>query len=344
MTHEPLYDDYLDKAPEVEAAEPERPPVNVRRSSGRAGRRGSGQKGMAKEKIKEKRTAAKQAVYNKTPDRFKNATSLQVRFRTGAVYVGLSVLCVLLGDIPTMVYLSLVSGICAGEFFYMMRVDARLPNEAIGIVGAALYPIAMWRYGLPGAAVVTLLLVLALLIWYVYYMRARVADVGVSFFGAAYTGMLMSSLILVRQSLESPWGGLLLLLLFCSVWFNDAAAYMAGSAFGKHKLAPRTSPKKTWEGLIAGLVVSAGVWCLMSLVPGVTMSIPQAILFGILCGAAGVVGDLAESRIKRNVGVKDSGTIMPGHGGLLDRCDSMFLVAVVATVFLFMGGCIPFAG
>lgn len=299
---------------------------------------------QAKSKFKEKQSAAKQAVYNKTPDRFKNATSLQVRFRTGVVYVAVSVLMVLLGDIPTMIYLSVVSAVCAGEFYYMMRVDARLPNEAIGIVGAALYPIAAWRYGMPGLAVVTLLLMLALLVWYVYYMRARITDVGVSFFGAAYTGMLMSSLILVRQAIENPWGGVLVLLIFFSVWFNDAGAYLAGSMFGKHKLAPRTSPKKTWEGFIVGLIVSACVWCLITLIPGVTMSIPQAILFGLLCGGAGVIGDLAESRIKRNVGVKDSGTIMPGHGGLLDRCDSMFLVSVVSAVLLFIGGCIPYVG
>ena len=295
-----------------------------------------------KERVREKQHAAKQKVYDKTPDRFKNANALQVRFRTGFVYVAVSVICVLAGNIPTMVYLSLVSAICAGEFFYMMRVDAKLPNEVIGIIGAAAYPIAMWRWGFPGVGLVTIGLMLALLVWYVYYMRARIPDLGVSFFGAAYTGMLMSSLILVRQAVPSPWGGVLVLLLFCSVWFNDAGAYLVGSRFGKHKLAPLTSPKKSWEGFIAGLVVSAGFWCLMTLVPGVTMSIPQAIVFGLLCGAAGVLGDLAESRIKRNVGVKDSGTIMPGHGGLLDRCDSMFLAAVVAAVLLFGAGCIPY--
>lgn len=297
-----------------------------------------------KERMREKRQVAKQKVYDKTPDRFKNPNALQVRFRTGFVYVAVSVICVLAGDIPTMVYLSLVSGVCAGEFFYMMRVDAKLPNEIIGIVGAALYPIAMWRFGFPGVGLVTIALMLALLVWYVYYMRSRISDVGVSFFGAAYTGMLMSSLILVRQSLGSAWGGVLVLLVFCSVWFNDAGAYLVGSRIGKHKLAPLTSPKKSWEGFIAGLVVSAGFWCLMTLVPGVEMSLSQAILFGLLCGIAGVVGDLAESRIKRNVGVKDSGTIMPGHGGLLDRCDSMFLAAVVATVLLFAFGSIPYVG
>ena len=80
----------------------------------------------------------------------------------------------------------------------------------------------------------------------------------------------------------------------------------------------------------------------MTLVPGVTMSIPQAIIFGIVCGAAGVVGDLSESRIKRSVGVKDSGTIMPGHGGLMDRCDSLFFSSVVALILLVAGGCIPY--
>lgn len=301
------------------------------------------EKRTVKERVREKQQAAKQKVYDKTPDRFKNANALQVRFRTGFVYVAVSVICVLLGNAPTMAYLALVSGICAGEFYYMMRVDARLPNELIGIAGAALYPVAMWRFGMPGIGIVTFLLMLALLVWYVYYMRARIPDLGVSFFGAAYTGMLLSSLLLVRQSIESPWGGVLVLLLFCSVWFNDAGAYLVGSKFGKHKLAPKTSPKKSWEGFIAGLVVSAGFWCLMTLVPGVTMSIPQAIVFGLLCGGASVIGDLAESRIKRNVGVKDSGTIMPGHGGLLDRCDSMFLASVAAAILLFAGGCIPYA-
>ena len=130
--------------------------------------------------------------------------------------------------------------------------------------------------------------------------------------------------------------------IFLSVWANDSFAYLVGSKFGKHKLAPRTSPKKSWEGFIAGLVGSAAFWCLMTLIPGVTMSIPQAMAFGLISGLMGVLGDLAESRIKRNSGFKDSGTIMPGHGGLLDRCDSLFLVAVTSAILLLGFGCIPF--
>lgn len=156
--------------------------------------------------------------------------------------------------------------------------------------------------------------------------------------------MLLSGILVIRMALPDPWGGVLVLLLFLSVWGNDSFAYLIGSKFGKHKLAPRTSPKKSWEGFLAGLVASMLFWCAMSFVPGVTMPIPMAIVFGLISGLMGVLGDLAESRIKRNSGFKDSGTIMPGHGGLLDRCDSLFLVSVTAAILLIGGGCIPFVG
>ena len=79
----------------------------------------------------------------------------------------------------------------------------------------------------------------------------------------------------------------------------------------------------------------------MSFIPAITLSTPQAVGFGLLCGVMGVVGDLAESRMKRNVGVKDSGTIMPGHGGMFDRTDSLLTVSVTAALCLYLGGCIP---
>ena len=128
---------------------------------------------------------------------------------------------------------------------------------------------------------------------------------------------------------------------FLSLWGNDAFAYLFGSRFGRHKLAPRTSPNKSWEGFAAGLLSSMLIWCLMLLVPGVGITVYQALLFGLVCGLAGVLGDLCESRIKRSVGFKDSGTIMPDHGGLFDRCDSLMTTAVTASVLLIGAGCIP---
>ena len=294
-------------------------------------------------KAKTKRSARVKAyAYNKTPDKFKNASDIQVRFRTGFIYVAVSVLCILASQWTTLLLLCATAAVCAGEFYYMLRADAKLPNEALGIIAAAAYPISVYFLGLSGALLVSLALLLALLVWYVFWIRSRISDVGVSFFGAAYCGLLLSGLVVVRGALPAPWGGVLVLGIFLSVWANDAFAYLFGCKFGKHKLAPRISPKKSWEGLFAGLCASAIFWCLFIFIPGVNLSIPCAILFGIVCGIMGLLGDLAESRIKRNMGFKDSGTLLPGHGGLLDRCDSLFLVGATSAILLVVGNCIPF--
>lgn len=283
----------------------------------------------------------KERAYEKTPDRFKNASSFQVRLRTGIVYVGLNVLCILLSDITTMLILAATAGVCAGEFYYMLRSDAKMPNEVIGVIAAVLYPVSAYFLGLTGLLYVTVLFVLALTVWYVYWLRARVSDVGVCLFGAMYTGMQLSGLLFIRMAVGGIWGGVLVLVIFASIWFNDAGAYLVGSKIGKHKLAPRTSPNKSWEGFIAGLVVSMGFWCILLVIPGVDIALWECLVFGLICGLTSVLGDLCESRIKRSVGFKDSGTIMPGHGGLFDRCDSLMPTAVAAAILLFGAGCLP---
>ena len=283
----------------------------------------------------------KEKAYEKTPDRFKNASSFQVRLRTGVVYVGLNVICILLSDISTMFILAATAGVCTGEFYYMLRSDAKMPNEFIGIVAAVLYPVAAFFLGLIGLLYVTVAFVLALTIWYVYWLRARIADVGVCLFGAMYTGMQLSGLLFIRMAIGGIWGGVAVLVIFASIWFNDAGAYIFGSRFGKHKLAPRTSPNKSWEGFIAGLIVSMAFWCILLVIPGIDITVWQCLLFGLICGLTSVLGDLCESRIKRSVGFKDSGTIMPGHGGLFDRCESLMPTAVAAALLLFGAGCLP---
>ncbi|HAM16738.1 MAG TPA: phosphatidate cytidylyltransferase [Eggerthellaceae bacterium] len=288
----------------------------------------------------------KEKAYEKTPERFKNASSFQVRLRTGIVYISLNIVCILASNFTTMIILAATAAVCAGEFYYMLRSDAKMPNEAIGVVGAAAFPVAVYFWGMRGIVVVTIGLLLAVTIWYVYWLRARMSDVGVCVFGAFYTGLQLSGLLVIRMSyleldVANIWGGVLVLVIFASIWFNDAGAYVFGSKFGKHKLAPRTSPNKSWEGFIAGLLVSMAFWCILLVVPGVQISVWQCLLFGLICGLTSVLGDLCESRIKRSVGFKDSGTIMPGHGGLFDRCDSLMPTAVAAALLLFGFGCLP---
>ena len=283
----------------------------------------------------------KEKAYEKTPDRFKNASSFQVRLRTGVIYVGLNVICILASDISTMIVLAATAAVCAGEFYYMLRSDAKMPNEVIGIVAAAAYPVSAYFFGARGLLSVTVMLTIAVTFWYVYWLRARVSDVGICMFGAIYTGMQLSTLVFIRMAVDGIAGGVLVLIIFLSIWANDAFAYLVGSKIGKHKLAPRVSPNKSWEGFVAGLISSMLFWCLTTLVPGVAITIPQALLFGLVVGLASVMGDLCESRIKRSVGFKDSGTIMPGHGGLFDRCDSLMPAAVASAFLLFSFGCLP---
>ena len=283
----------------------------------------------------------KEKAYEKTPERFKNASSFQVRLRTGVIYISLNIICILASDITTMLILAATSAVCAGEFYYMLRSDAKMPNEVIGIIGAAAYPVSAFFFGVPGLLCVTAALLLAITIWYVYWLRARISDVGVCLFGAMYTGLQLSGLLFTRMAVDGIWGGVLVLIIFASIWFNDAGAYVFGSKFGKHKLAPRTSPNKSWEGFIAGIIVSMGFWCFAMLVPGVSINVWECLGFGLVCGLTSVLGDLCESRIKRSVGFKDSGTIMPGHGGLFDRCDSLMPTAVASAFLLFGFGCLP---
>ncbi|MEE1421616.1 MAG: phosphatidate cytidylyltransferase [Eggerthellaceae bacterium] len=293
-------------------------------------------------RAKKRSERIRQKALDKMPQKLRNPSNLQVRVRTGVIYITVTVICMLISDATAACYLALLSAICAGEFYYMLRSDAKLPNEVIGITAAALFPFAMWLFGPVGVGLVFAGFCLVLLVWYVFWLRARIADVAVSLFGALYTGMAMSLAMLIKMAIPGLWGGVLVLGIFLSIWGNDAFAYLIGSAIGKHKLAPAVSPKKSWEGFIAGLIFSMGLWCALMFIPGVTMSLVQALIFGFICGVLGVLGDLVESRIKRNSGFKDSGTIMPGHGGLLDRCDSQFLVTVSAALLLIFGGCIPY--
>ncbi|WP_261428999.1 phosphatidate cytidylyltransferase [Berryella wangjianweii] len=283
----------------------------------------------------------KSFAYQKTPSTFKNASDLQIRTRTGVVYVALCVAAMLAGDLPAMVFLAGVSAICAAEFFYMLRSDAKMPNEWIGTVGAAMFPPAAYLWGLQGIMLVAMLLLAALTVWYVFWNRARMQDVGVSLLGALYTGMQLSFIVLLRMALPEPHGGTAVLLLFITIWSNDVFAYLVGRRFGRHKMAPRTSPNKSWEGFVGGLAACMAAWCGFAFIPGMSITIVQALFIGLACGLAGVLGDLCESRIKRSVGFKDSGTIMPGHGGLFDRCDSLMTTATAAFALLTIFRCIP---
>jgi phosphatidate cytidylyltransferase len=254
------------------------------------------------------------------------------RVITGALFSISIVALTLVSTVTTVVMTAALSGLCAFELFRMLRNDAKLPNEFLGTAVAALYPVvyALWHFN--GTLSLTVTFACVLLVWYVFYTPARITDVAITLFGACYTGLLLSSLITIREVLGGFWGGVLVVGVLLSVWANDTAAFVIGSKFGKHPMAPRISPKKSWEGFIAGIIFSVAVWCLFVFIPGLEFPLIWAIVGGLLCGWIGILGDLVESRIKRNTGFKDSSNLLPGHGGFLDRCDSLIVVAAVASL------------
>jgi phosphatidate cytidylyltransferase len=259
-------------------------------------------------------------------------SEFKTRAITAAIFSTSIVLLVLLSDVTTVLMASALSTLCAFELYRMLRSDAKLPNEFLGTAVAAAYPVAYAIWHFNGLLSLTVAFACALLIWYVFYTPARITDVAITLFGACYTGLMLSSLVMIREILDGFWGGVLVFGVLLSVWLNDTFAFLIGSRFGKHPMAPRISPKKSWEGFVAGIVMSVAVWCLFPLIPGLNLSIGWAIVGGLACGWIGILGDLVESRIKRNTGFKDSSNLLPGHGGFLDRCDSLIVVVAVASL------------
>lgn len=266
------------------------------------------------------------------------AEQLITRVLSGAIYAVATLGCLLIGRWTTTLLIAVFAWMCCSEFFRMMRMAGRMPNEFLGLGAAVLFPLAA-HFSFWYMAVVAYGLMISTCVWYVLTPRANLSDVAVTIFGPLYTSLLFTSVIKLRAVNASWVGGAFTFCVMGSIWLNDTFAYLVGSRFGKHKLAPKISPKKSWEGFVGGMVASVVVWVALSYVfPMLHMQPLVAGIGGLVCGGFGVVGDLFESRIKRSVGVKDSGNIMPGHGGLLDRSDSMLFGLMAGAFILVIGG------
>ncbi len=159
------------------------------------------------------------------------------------------------------------------------------------------------------------------------------AGMGVTILGVFYVAFLGGFLIATRVGFDHSLSTKLLLFFFVVIFGSDAGQYFAGRAFGKHKLAPAISPGKTVEGAMGGLVAAAGFAALCTLVFFAELTYKFGIPLGVAMAALGMLGDLAESAIKRGSKTKDAASILPGHGGLLDRLDSLLFNAPLLYYF-----------
>ena len=278
-----------------------------------------------------------QPAEDNAPQQATKASKFMTRAVVGVGYAVLVLVCLLMGRWATTALLCVFAWQCFNEFYKMMRMAGRMPNELIGLAAAVAFPIAA-NISYLYSGVAAFLLAIATGVWYVLTPRANISDVALTVFGPMYTSLLFTSILKFRAVDPGIMGGILTFAVMASIWVNDSFAYIFGSRFGRTKLAPKISPNKSWEGFFGGMLGSILVWVLISLLGLMPVPVPMAILTGIVLGIFGVIGDLFESRIKRSVGVNDSGNIMPGHGGLLDRHDSMLFGVMAAAFVLKVGG------
>ncbi len=266
------------------------------------------------------------------------ASNLTLRLATAGVLIPIILALLFWGPAWGWLVLLLIVSITGGvEFFGMTHPGDRLAQVlGTGLVWAVV--LAMWVVRDHPMVLLTVVLLLpftgvAYVMWRLGDMKTAAFRAAAGTFGPMWLGAGFGSVALLRV-LPGDDGPALVLLSLGLAWASDTGGYFTGRAFGKHKLSPTISPKKTVEGAIGGVlsVVAGAVALHFTLLP--SLPIRDAVILGALGSVLAIFGDLAESLLKRSTGVKDSGGILPGHGGMLDRVDAVMITAPVVLVYV----------
>ncbi|HEX9050734.1 MAG TPA: phosphatidate cytidylyltransferase [Anaeromyxobacter sp.] len=260
----------------------------------------------------------------------KNRRNLALRVGSAVVLFPVAVWLTVVGGVPFAGLAGAAAAVAASELVLMFGAIGAAEALGIAVAGAIPLMAAFGRSGqlLPGWSGLALAAATVGVMIVFLFRRAPLEQVpralSIVVLAWLYCGVLIASLVGLRDRFDVAW----VIVAFVASWANDTLAYFAGHAFGKHRLYERISPKKTWEGFAGGLVGSvAGVLAVLWLLHPRALGPGGAVVVGLGAGVLGPLGDLSESMIKRAAGVKDSGRIIPGHGGLLDRIDALLFVA-----------------
>ncbi len=251
--------------------------------------------------------------------------------RLYAALIFIPLFYVLVRYFPPIFFFGLVVGaalLAQFEFYRLHFRDDRVPVlAALGLgTGAVLLASLQWPGFLSERVVFLVALIAALTSRLVATSKLKrsLVDSSVMVFGVLYVSLTLGHLLLTRTL---PGGEYLIFFLVLVTWAGDTGAYYAGVTLGRHKLAPVVSPNKTIEGLLGGLVLAVVVAFIAQRWFLPTFTILDCVATGLLLTGVGVLGDLSESAMKRSAGVKDSGAVIPAHGGMLDRLDSLLFTA-----------------
>jgi phosphatidate cytidylyltransferase len=230
------------------------------------------------------------------------------------------------GDLPFFLF-ALFLGILALRELYNMCGVRDSKERVLGYVAHTVLFLLAYLYGTQALLIGLIFVFLAVNILWVLAFPRDFKTLSVLIWGKLYITVMLSCFLWLRQA---PDGFLLVAAVFVTVWASDTGAYLVGITLGKHRLIPAVSPKKSVEGAVGGLISAAIAMALMG--PMLGFGQLQAATMGVLLSIMGQVGDLAESALKRSAETKDSGNFLPGHGGVLDRLDSLLFVAPLAWI------------
>jgi len=255
-----------------------------------------------------------------------------VRILVSIVAIPALVLMAYFGSVYFLSFVLIISGISFYEYSVMAKQKGANVNINIGLLAIIFLIINQYKFFFSQFVM--------LLIYELFRNNgSAILNLGSTLLGIFYLGIFGSTLIGIREfypNVDELYynGGYLIISIFASIWICDSAAFFGGTALGKHKLFVRVSPKKSWEGAIFGFIFAILAMILAKFIVLDFLSIKNAIAIGFITGTIGQIGDLTESLLKRDAGVKDSSNLIPGHGGIFDRFDSLLFSAPVIYLYL----------
>lgn len=263
-------------------------------------------------------------------------SSLKLRTLSGIVFVLLITGCIFIHPILFFTLFSLIEFVAFSEYVNMCnRVNIRPNRFFVYVSGLLIFTSGFldFYFGFKFTYALALISISAMYITELYLKNENgLQNIAMGLFGILYISLPFTLLFYFPGNFHGNWNPKPVFLPFLMIWINDSFAYIFGISFGKHRLFPSVSPKKSWEGAVGGgiatLIIAYFIAPLMGLCTWKILAI------GLIAVIFGTFGDLIESMMKRSTGIKDSGNIIPGHGGILDRIDSVLFT--VPAIFIFL--------
>ena len=260
------------------------------------------------------------------------------RLISGIILVILAFVTLYFGGFPTFIVVAGISLIGDYELLRVIRQERSALAIVVYTASILYYLLLLLELSQFIFPLILLALILLIAVYVFTFPRYEIGSVAIAFFTLFYVTIMLSYIYQIRM-LEN--GGYKIVLLFLAAWGNDTLAYCAGRLFGKHKMSPILSPKKTIEGAVGGVLGAGLLGAIYGLIANhlITESFNMVIAFAGICAVGGlisIVGDLGASAIKRNYEIKDYSNLIPGHGGILDRFDSIIFIAPIIYYLLVM--------